>query len=88
MPQHRPRCEANLKQVISTWAVGKIARWLERVDPPRSGTAPPALPVGGAITWHLRVGGSWRRPPPGMPPWRAAGSGAGSPRGLFDHLSR
>jgi putative transposase len=45
-------------------------QWLERADPPRSERATPTLPVVGAITWHLRVGGSWRALPDGFPAWR------------------
>ena len=67
---HRARHEAGLKEMVSTCAVEEMARWLERADPPRSGRATPILPVVGAITWHLRVGGSWRALPCGFPAWR------------------
>jgi putative transposase len=56
--------------MVSTHAVGEVARWLERADPPRSRRRTPFLPVVGAIAWHLRVGGAWRALPPGWPPWR------------------
>lgn len=61
---------ARLKQVVSGYAVGEIARWLERADPPRSRPGTPILPVVGAIAWHLRVGGPWRALPARWPPWR------------------
>ncbi len=67
---HRARHDARLKGVVSTHAVGEIARWLERADPPRSKRRTPLLPVVGAIAWHLRVGGAWRALPSGWPPWR------------------
>ena len=67
---HRARHDARLKGMVSTHAVGEIARWLERADPPRSKRRTPLLPVVGAIAWHLRVGGAWRALPPGWPPWR------------------
>ena len=67
---HRARHDARLKGIVSTYAVGEIARWLERADPPRSKRRTPLLPVVGAIAWHLRVGGAWRALPSGWPPWR------------------
>ena len=67
---HRARHDARLKQLVSGHAVGQIAGWLERADPPRSGCRTPILPVVGAIAWHLRVGGPWRALPAGWPPWR------------------
>ncbi len=67
---HRARHDARLKGMVSTHAVGEVARWLERADPPRSRRRTPFLPVVGAIAWHLRVGGAWRALPPGWPPWR------------------
>src|SRR4051812_50100317 len=67
---HRARHDARLKEVVSLHAVGQIARWLERADPPRSGRATPYAAVVRAIAWHLRIGGPWRAPPPGGPPWR------------------
>jgi hypothetical protein len=51
---HRARHEAGLTEVVSTCAVGEVARRLERADPPRSGCATPTLPVVGAIAWRLR----------------------------------
>ena len=60
---HRARHEAGLREMISSYAVEEMARWLERADPPRSERATPALPVGSAIAWHLRAGGSWRALP-------------------------
>ena len=68
---HRARHDARLKGMVSIHAVGGIARWLERADPPRSKRRTPLLPVVGAIAWHLRVGGAWRALPAGWPPWRA-----------------
>ena len=67
---HRARHDARLKGMVSTHAVGEIARWLERADPPRTKRRTPLLPVAGAIARHLRVGGAWRALPPGWPPWR------------------
>src|SRR3954454_13695553 len=57
---HRARHDARLKEVVSLHAVGQVARWLERVAPPRSGRATPYGAVVRAIAWHLRVGGPWR----------------------------
>lgn len=37
--QHRALHEVGLKQVVSRCAVEEVARWLERVDPPRSEVA-------------------------------------------------
>ena len=67
---HRARHDARLKEIVSLHAVGQVARWLERADPPRSGRATPARRVVGAIAWHVRVGGPWRALPAGFPPWR------------------
>ena len=67
---HRARHEAGLKEMVLSHAVEEMARWLRRVDPPRSGRATPTLPVVSAIAWHLRVGGSWRTLPPDFPAWR------------------
>src|SRR3954467_7046807 len=68
---HRARDDARLKEMVSACAVGEIARWLERADPPRSERRTPLVPVVGALAWHLRVGGAGRAPPAGRPPWRA-----------------
>src|SRR4051812_14663058 len=54
---HRARHDARLKEIVSLHAVGQIARWLERADPPRSGRATPYGAVVRAIAWHLRMGG-------------------------------
>src|SRR3954454_8173324 len=54
---HRARHDARLKEIVSLNAVGQIARWLERADPPRSGRATPYAAVVRAIAWHLRIGG-------------------------------
>jgi len=51
-------------------AVAQVVRWLERVDPPRSGRATPYGAVVRAIAWRLRVGGSWRALPDTLPAWR------------------
>ena len=85
---HRARHEAGLKEMVSTCAVEEMARWLERADPPRSGRATPILPVVGAITWHLRVGGSWRALPCGFPAWRTVSGWfrRWMALGLFDRL--
>src|SRR5881398_375447 len=55
---HRARHDARLKEIVSLHAVAQVARWLERVDPPRSGRATPYGAVVRAIAWPLRVGGS------------------------------
>ena len=68
--EHRARHEPRLKDMVSQWAEKKVARWLERADPPRSEAATPTLAVVRAIAWHLRVGGPWRALPPHLPPWR------------------
>ncbi len=67
---HRARHDARLKEIVSLNAVAQVARWLERVDPPRSGRATPYVAVVRAIAWHLRVGGSWRTLPGTFRPWR------------------
>src|SRR3954467_6404382 len=64
---HRARYDARLKEIVSLNAVAEVARWLERVAPPRSGRATPYGAVVRAIAWHLRVGGPWRALPPGGP---------------------
>lgn len=69
---HRARHDARLKSVVSFAAVGQVARWLERADPPRSGAATPYAVAVRAIAWHLRSGGPWRALPPGLVPWRTA----------------
>jgi hypothetical protein len=40
---HRARHEARLKEMVTRSAVGGIARWLERADPPRSLRRTPLL---------------------------------------------
>src|SRR5215211_9436230 len=67
---HRARHEARLKSRVTMEAVGQVAAWLERADPPRSGRATPRVAVVDAIAWHLRVGGAWRALPRRFPPWR------------------
>ena len=57
---HRARYDARLKEIVSLNAVAEVARWLERVAPPRSGRATPYGAVVRAIAWHLRVGGPSR----------------------------
>src|SRR3712207_8084947 len=64
---HRVRHDARLKEIVSLNAVAQVARWLERVDPPRSGRATPYGAVVRAIAWHLRIGGPWRALPPSWP---------------------
>src|SRR3954453_15153420 len=85
---HRARHDARLKEVVSLNAVGQIARWLERADPPRSGRATPYAAVVRAITWHLRIGGPWRALPPGGPHWRTVYGWfrKWQEQGLFDRL--
>ena len=67
---HRARHDARLKEIVSLNAVAQVARWLERVDPPRSGRATPYGAVVRALAWHLRIGGPWRALPPGGLHWR------------------
>ncbi len=85
---HRARHEAGLEEIVLTCAVEEMARWLERVDPPRSERVTPVLPVVGAIAWHLRVGGPWRALPGDFLVWRTVHGWL--PRwldlGLFDWL--
>jgi putative transposase len=85
---HRARHDARLKQVVSLHAVGQVARWLERADPPRSGRATPYRAVVRAIAWHLRIGGPWRALPPGWPHWRTVYGWFRKwlEQGLFDRL--
>lgn len=87
---HRARHEARLKSIVSLRAVGQIAAWLERADPPRSGHATPTVAVVGAVAWHLRVGGPWRALPRGWPPWRTVYGWfrRWQALGLFDTLLR
>ena len=63
---HRARHDARL-EIVSMNAIGQGARWLERVDPPRSGRATLYGAGVRAIAWHLRIGGAWRALPPGWP---------------------
>src|SRR3954466_15580700 len=85
---HRARHDARLKEVVSLHAVGQIARWLERADPPRSGRATPYSAVVRAIAWHLRIGGPWGGLRPGGPPWGTffVWFPKGRGLGLFDRL--
>ena len=85
---HRARYDARLKEIVSLNAVAEVARWLERVAPPRSGRATPYGAVVRAIAWHLRVGGPWRALPPGGPPWRTVYGWFRKwlEQGLFDRL--
>jgi transposase len=69
---HRARHDARLKEVVSLHAVGEVARWLERADPPRSARATPYAAVVRGLAWHLRVGGAWRALPFGLVHWRTA----------------
>jgi putative transposase len=68
--EHRARHDVRLKGMVSACAVGEIAQWLERADPPRSDRRTPLRPVVAALAWHLRVGGAWRALPAGFPAWR------------------
>src|SRR3954466_8819933 len=85
---HRARHDARLKEIVSLNAVGQIARWLERADPPRSGRATPYAAVVRAIAWHLRIGGPWRALPTGGPHWRTVYGWFRKwlEQGLFDRL--
>jgi transposase len=67
---HRARHEARLNDMVRVSAVGEVARWLERADPPRSPRCTPLHRIVAALAWHLRVGGPWRALPGGFPPWR------------------
>ena len=68
--EHRARHDPRLKEMVCIDAIDEIARWLEQVDPPRSGKRTPLRRVVAALSWHLRVGGAWRALPSGFPPWR------------------
>jgi transposase len=85
---HRARHEARLKGMVTNCAIVELAGWLERADPPHSHAATPYQAVVGAITWHLRVGGSWRALPGNFPPWRTVYGWFRRwlARGLFDRL--
>src|SRR3954451_2504406 len=85
---HRARHDARLKEIVSLNAVGQIARWLERADPPRSGRATPYGAVVRAIAWHLRIGGPWRACAAGGPPLRTVYGWfrKWQEQGLFDRL--
>ncbi|HET6522363.1 MAG TPA: IS5 family transposase [Geminicoccaceae bacterium] len=87
---HRARHAARLKEMVTVSAVGEIARWLERADPPRSARRTPTRAVVAALAWHLRVGGSWRALPAGFPPWRTVYGWFRRwlERGLFDAVLR
>ena len=87
---HRARHDARLKSMVSFGAVGQVARWLERADPPRSEAATPYVAVVRALAWHLRVGGPWRALPGGMVPWRTVYGWfrRWQELGLFDALMR
>ena len=87
---HRARHEARLKSIVSMQAVGQVAAWLERADPPRSTRATLTRAVVGAIAWHLRTGGAWRALRPGWPHWRTVYGWfrRWQDRGLFDALLR
>lgn len=67
---HRARHEARLQERVTANAVGEVARWLERADPPRSDRRTPLHQIVAALAWHLRVGGGWRALPSGFPNWR------------------
>ena len=60
---HWARHEARLKDRVRVSAVGEVARWLERADPPRSPRRTPLHRIVAALAWHLRVGGPWRGRP-------------------------
>ena len=87
---HRARHDARLKSMVSFGAVGQVAQWLGRADPPRSPQATPYVAVMRALAWHLRVGGAWRALPPGLVPWRTAYGWfrRWQEMGLFDALLR
>lgn len=87
---HRARHDARLKSMVSFGAVGQVARWLERADPPRSEAATPYAAVVRALAWHLRVGGPWRALLGGVPPWRTVYGWfrRWQKLGLFDALMR
>src|SRR3982751_1305983 len=84
---HRARHYARLKKMVPAGAVGEIARWLERADPPRSEQRTPLRPVVAALAWHLRVGGAL---PAGFPPWRTVYGWFRRwlEKGLFERLLR
>src|SRR2546430_2224374 len=57
--EHRARHEPRLKDMVSQFAEQKVARWLERADPPRSAAAAPTRAVCRGCGWALRCGGRW-----------------------------
>src|ERR1700752_4274057 len=65
---HRARHEARLKDMVRVSAVGEIARWLERADPPRSPRRTPLRWIVAALAWDLRVGGPGRGVARGVSP--------------------
>ncbi len=67
---HWARHKAAPKKIVLICAVKKMARWVERVDPPPSARATPVSLVVSAIAWHLRVGGPWRALAGDFPAWR------------------
>src|SRR3954465_15952983 len=73
---HRARYGARLKEIGSLNAVAEVARWLERVDPPRSGRATPYGAVVRAGAPHLRIGGAVRWVPPRRARRRPGGGAA------------
>lgn len=84
---HRARHETCLKSRVSFAAVGQVARWLERADPPRSGRATPYAAVVRALAWQSAGG---RAVPGGFPPWRTVYGWfrRWQELGLFDALLR
>src|SRR4029450_1604167 len=80
---HRARHDVLLKEIVSLNAVAQVARWLERVDPPRSGRATPYGAVVRALAWHLRIGG----PGGGGGPPRVCWGPEGDERALVRRLA-
>src|SRR4051812_22176009 len=68
--EHRARHEPRLKDMVSQWAEKKVARWLERADPPRSEAATPTLAAFAGPARHPAPGGPPRGPAGRLPPSR------------------
>ena len=51
---HLARQEARPKEIVTANAVGEIARWLDRADPPHSDWRTPLHQIMAALAWHLR----------------------------------
>src|SRR4051794_18396166 len=54
---HRARHDARPKEIVPLHAVGQVARWPGRADPPpRGARAAPHAAAARALAWHPRAG--------------------------------